>query len=110
MIERSRSGSHYIRQAGYIKKVLERFGMERSKPVAKPLEKQTLRKRRPNETSVNQLQYKEAFGSLQYTVTVSWPDISYATGKIARYAENTLLIYWVELERILRYLRGTVMT
>lgn len=63
-IERSGSGSLYINHARYIEKVLERFKIESSKPLATPMEKKILRKTHLDELVANQLEYKDTFGSL----------------------------------------------
>lgn len=81
--------------AVYIHKRLKLFIIENSKPVAIYIERQTLRKPLSDEPVANQLRYKEATESLQYTTTISQLDISSATRKLARYAGNTSLIYWV---------------
>lgn len=73
------------------------------------MEKQTLREWRLNESVANQIEYKKAIGSVQYATTICQQDISYATRKLARYAENPLLLYWVEVQLIPQYSRGTVM-
>lgn len=56
-------------------------------------EKQTLRERYSDEPRAYQLEYKGAIESQQYETTISGSDISYRTEKLARYAENSLLIH-----------------
>lgn len=83
--------------------------MEMSKPVSTLMQKQRLPEQHPDQLAVNQFEYKEAIGRLQYVATISRPDISYAWRKLTRYAKKTWLIYWVRVKRIVRYLRGTTM-
>lgn len=79
-----------------------------SRPLAIHIQKQILREQGPNETWTNQLQYIQAIQSLQYAATISPPDISYSTGKLAKYAVNLSLINWVRVKLILQNLRTTV--
>lgn len=72
------------------------------------MEKQILHKQRQDESGANYLEYKETIGSLQYSATIFRPDISYVTGKLKRYAENSSLVHWVGVKRILWYLRGNL--
>lgn len=58
-----------------------------------PVEKQTLCECCIDEPEVNQLEYKEAIGNLQYSATISRPDKRLATRKLARYTVNQLSIY-----------------
>lgn len=82
--------------------------MEKSIPVAMHIEKQTMYERHPDGPEANQLQYKEAIGTLQYAAPISRLDISIATGKHARYTENYSLIHGVGVKQIFQYLYGTV--
>lgn len=67
--------------------------MKKPRLVAIPIKKQTLRERHRDKPAANEIEYQEAIGSLHYTATISRPDISYATEKLARYAENHSLIH-----------------
>lgn len=78
-ISGSGSASLHFGEVGYIQKILEQFGIDNSRPVATSIEKQTLRRRRPDDLTVNQLEYKQAFGSLHYEATISQSDISSVT-------------------------------
>lgn len=73
------------------------------------MEKQTLQERYSNGSVANKLEYKEVIGSLQYTATISTPDISYAAGKLAGYAKNVLIFHCVQVKRVLRYLHRTTL-
>lgn len=83
--------------------------MENLRSVATPIEKQTLCNQRTREPGAHQLAYKEAIGSLQYAATIAWPDISFATGRHSRYADNPWLTDWVGEKQILQYSHGTAM-
>ena len=43
-----------------------------------------------------------------YLVSTIRPDISFAVSKISRFVSNPGDIHWVALERVLRYLKGTM--
>lgn len=68
---------------------------------------------RSNENSVNQkvltsVPYREAIGSLLHLAGTTRPDISYAVNILSRRQNQPSEEDWIEVERILRYLRGTI--
>jgi hypothetical protein len=46
-------------------------------------------------------------GALTFLPNISRPDIAYATGKVARRMENPTRSDYLDVKRILRYLKGT---
>ena len=57
---------------------------------------------------VSQLKYFQLIGSLLYISNRIRPDIFYAVGRLSRYTSNSSREYWTALERVFRYLRGTI--
>ena len=57
---------------------------------------------------MSQLKYSQLIGSLLYISNRTRPDISYAVGKLSRYTSNPSREHWTALERVFRYLRGTI--
>ena len=94
-------------QSHYIEKVLSRFGFMDSKPSPTPYDPSvTLRK---NKKIVrDQLRYSQIIGSLMYLASATRPDISFAVCKLSRYMSNPGNDHWHALERVLRYLKGTI--
>ena len=93
-------------------KIVDRFGMNDSKPVATPMEEPKSTDHRlelvtdQDEDAVG-LPYREAIGSLMYLMIGSRPDISYAIGKLARFCEQPKLKHWIAVKRVLRFVNGT---
>lgn len=83
--------------------------MNKLRPVATPIEKQTLRERRSNEPLANQLEYKDVIGSIRYVTTIPRPHISYTTEKLIINTKNPSCIHLVGVKQILLYLSVTAM-
>jgi hypothetical protein len=66
----------------------------------------TLRKNK-NDTK-DQLRYSQIVGSLMYLASATRPDISFVVSKLSRYMSNPGDDHWHALERVLRYLKGTM--
>ncbi|KAL0303153.1 UNVERIFIED_CONTAM: Retrovirus-related Pol polyprotein from transposon TNT 1-94 [Sesamum radiatum] len=58
--------------------------------------------------SVAKLRYSQIIGSLQYLANDTRPDISFSISKLARYTSCPDRTHWSALDRVLRYLKGTV--
>ena len=98
-----------ISQPGYLEKVLHRFGMENSKPVATPLETGKKFQQLESEQDAFDVQmYQQAIGCLTYTSTCTRPDIAAAVGTLAQHMSNPSKGHWVGVKRVLRCLRGTI--
>lgn len=94
-----------IDQAHYIRKILEKFSMENCNPVRTPMEV-NLKVSNTNDEKTDQ-PYRELVGTLMFLAMGSRPDISYAVNFFSRYQEKATEQHWLQLKRILRYLRGT---
>jgi len=102
----------WLTQQSYMEKIVERFGMNNSKPVATPMEEPNKLEQRLEFHSVSDedakgVPYREAIGSLMYLMIGSRPDIAYAVGKLARFCENPKMKHWIAVKRVLRYVKGT---
>lgn len=58
--------------------------------------------------AISQLEYSQAIGSLMYAMTSTRPDIAYAVGKLSRYTSNPSTQHWQAIQRVFKYLKGTM--
>ena len=94
-------------QSHYMEKVLSRFGFSDYTPAPTPYDPSVLlRKNRRIER--DQLRYSQIIGSLMYLASARRPDISFAVSKLSRFVSNPGDTHWSALERVLRYLKGTM--
>jgi hypothetical protein len=97
----------------YIENILDRFGMNDSKPTKTVMNSsETLSKSDCPQTSdelekMKGIPYQEAIGTLMYLSQCTQPDISFAVNKLSRYNANPGLKHWQAVKHVLRYLRGT---
>ena len=83
-----------LSQETYIKKVLERFRMQNSKPIDTPIEKgHTLSlalcpKNNQEKEAMANVPYARAVGSLMYAMLCTRPDICFAVGLVSRFQSN----------------------
>jgi hypothetical protein len=57
---------------------------------------------------VDQLRYSRIIGSLMYLASATRSDIAYGVSKLSRFVSNTGSEHWRALERVMRYLVGTM--
>ena len=94
-------------QSHYVEKVLGRFGYMDSKPSPTPYDP-SLMFRKNKRLGKDQLRYSQFIGSLVYLASATRPDISFAVSKLSRFMSNPRDNHWRALERVMRYLRGTM--
>ena len=56
----------------------------------------------------DQLRYSQIIGSLMYLASATRSDISFAVSKLSRFVSNPENDHWKPLERVMRYLKGTM--
>ena len=95
----------HVSQSHYANKVLERFGMEKCKPVVTPMEGQ-LRDSDDNNLAQD-VPYRQVIGSLMYLTAGTRPDIAFAVGRLCRFADCPTWEHWTAAKRVLRYIAGT---
>jgi hypothetical protein len=105
-----------INQKQYLCSILQRFGMDQSKPVSTPADPNTKLTKNDcpqNPTEENKMRaipYRSAVGSLLYAAVATRPDISTAVRDVARFVSCPGEQHWVAVKRIFRYLQGTLET
>ncbi|XP_071686991.1 secreted RxLR effector protein 161-like [Rutidosis leptorrhynchoides] len=96
-----------VSQSHYIEKILNKFHFENCSPVSTPMDPTI--KLFPNKGHpVSQLEYSRAIGSLMYAMISTRPDIAFAVGKLSRYTSNPSSVHWQALNRVFKYLKGTM--
>ena len=89
-----------ITQSWYARKILERFGMEESKPVKTLMVKQD---------NIQEERYlvRKAIGSLLFLFNKTRPDMSYGVNVCSRYTDKSADKLIINVKRIFRYVQGT---
>ena len=108
-------GKLCLTQKQYLKKVLQRFGMnEDSKPVSTPLASHlklsSLLSLKTDEERayMAKVPYANAVGSLMYAMVCTRPDISQAVSVVSRFMHDPGRGHWQAVKLILRYIKNTV--
>jgi hypothetical protein len=99
-------GIHF-HQHGYIKKVLNRFGMLNYTPVNTPMNPRSKLTRETSSPSVDIKTYQSLIGALLHATISRW-DIQFAVSCLSRYLTNPQLQHLLAAKHILRYLKGTL--
>jgi hypothetical protein len=103
-----------LSQPGYIKSILEQFGMSECNPALMLMEEnQKLSTSMSLDTDERQAEmkaypYHELIGKLLYLAVATRPDIAYTIGVLCRFVENPGMQHWFTAKHVLRYLKGTV--
>lgn len=97
-----------ISQAHYVEKVLEKYGYSHVKSVVTPYDPSKTLHKNKSGVPVSQLRYSQIIGSLMYLANCSRPDISYAVTKLSRFTSCPDRTHWDALDRVLKYLKGTI--
>jgi len=96
-----------ISQRQYIESILKKEGLERSNPVAMPLDPNAPLKPNPEGNEGNRSNsFTRLLGELQFIVNATRPYITYIVNRLASYTANPSLQHVGALKRILRYLSG----
>jgi hypothetical protein len=101
------NGGISLVQNHYVEKVLSRFGYSECSP-APTLYDPSVSLRKNRRIARDQLRYSQIIGSPMYLANATRPDISYAVSKLSRFVSNPGEDHWQALERVLRYLKGTM--
>nr|ABA96132.1 retrotransposon protein, putative, Ty1-copia subclass [Oryza sativa Japonica Group] len=106
-LQRGDEGGITLVQSHYVDKVLSRFGYSDCKPAPTPYDPSVLL-RKNRRIARDQLRYSQIIGSLMYLASATRPDISFAVSKLSRFVSNPGDDHWQALERVMRYLKGTM--
>nr|ABF93649.1 retrotransposon protein, putative, Ty1-copia subclass [Oryza sativa Japonica Group] len=106
-LQRGDEGGITLVQSHYVDKVLSHFGYSDCKPAPTPYDPSVLL-RKNRRIARDQLRYSQIIGSLMYLASATRPDISFAVSKLSRFVSNPGDDHWQALERVMRYLKGTM--
>jgi Reverse transcriptase (RNA-dependent DNA polymerase). len=104
---RGDKGGITLVQSHYMDKVLSRFGYNDCKAAPTPYDPSVLL-RKNRRIARDQLRYSQIISSLMYLASATRPDISFAMSKLSRFVSNPGDDHWHALERVMRYLKGTM--
>jgi hypothetical protein len=103
-----------LSQHAYISSILAHFGLEDAKPLLTPMDpaanlsKDQSPQTSEERTDMSHVPYCKAVGALMYAAVGMRPDIAFAVGILARFAENPGCAHWEAAKHVFRYLKGTV--
>ncbi|KAG9442456.1 hypothetical protein H6P81_018310 [Aristolochia fimbriata] len=96
----------FLSQEKYAKEMVQKFGMEHTKPKTTPMGTNEKLHRDSEGVGTDQHLYKSMIGSLLY-LTASRPDLCFTVGVCARYQANPKESHLQAVKRILRYVHET---
>jgi hypothetical protein len=94
-------------QSHYVDKVLSRLGYADCKSSPTPYDPSVLLRKNQKDTR-DQLIYSQIIGSLMYLACAMRLDILFSVSKLSRFVANLGGDHWHALERVMRYLKGTM--
>ena len=105
------TGTLKLSQSEYVKKVLNRFNMNKAKPVGTPLgnhfklSKEQASKTEEERDYMSKVPYASSIGSLMYAMVCTRPDIAHAVEVVSRFMSRPGKQHWEAVKWILRYLK-----
>jgi hypothetical protein len=106
-LSRDSDGAVTLLKSHYVEKVLSRFGYNDYTP-SPTLYDPSVSLSKNRRIARDQLRYSQIIRSLMYLVNATRPDISNAVSKLSRFVKNPGDMHWGALERVMRYLKGTM--
>ena len=103
----------WLSQENYIKKVLERFNMDKAKPINCllashfKLSSSQCPISDEEKKEMQKIPYGSAVGSLMYAMVCTRSDIAHTVGVVSRFLSDPGKEHWAAVKWILRYLQGT---
>ena len=96
-----------LTQSHYVEKLLKKFNYFDAKHVFTPYDS-SIKLKKNLSKGISSHKYSQIIGSLLHLTNFSRPDIAYAVGRLGRYTNNPDHSHWIALERVFRYLKGTI--
>ena len=99
----------HISQSGYNRTILERYGMQNSKPASTPLStSDRLVKATIMDVLTDQKEYQSIVGSLMYAMLATRPDLAQSIQQISQFSQNPTKTHEKAAKKGLRYINGTI--
>jgi hypothetical protein len=102
-----RGGGLFLSQKQYMMDILERAGMAECKPCSTPVDTNPKVAAADSSLVADAIDFRSLAGALQY-LTFTRPDIAYAIQQVFLHMHDPREPHLAALERILRYIRGTL--
>lgn len=100
-----------ISQVLYIDQLIERFGMQKAKPVAVPMNPHAnlsqMKATKDKRKDMRRVPYAELVSALNWILVISRPDNQFATLILLRFMANPACTHWEAAKYNLHYLMGT---
>lgn len=106
-IRRNQQGDFTINQSNYIQKVLRRTRLDQAKPSTFPMDP-GYEKLSVDSQEIKSDHYTRLIGALLLISVHSRPDISALIALLAQHIKQTKQVDWIEVQRVCRYLKGTI--
>jgi hypothetical protein len=105
-----------VHQSAYVKKVLEKFNMDKAYPQRTPMiiralekDKDPFRSKQEGEEVLGaEYPYLSAIGVLMYLANNTRPDITFTVNCLARHSVAPTMRHWNDIKNVLCYLNGTI--
>lgn len=101
------NGTITVNQTQYLKRVLQKFGMQDCKPKSTPIEK-GLHLERGDTNKCTDHRYRELIGCLTYAHCTIRPDVCAATGYFSRFQSGFNENHYNHAKRVLNYIKSTI--
>ena len=114
IIKDRKNGTLRLSQSGYLKKVLEVFGMQDSKPVNTPVLAHyilsSVKEDLPKEEAayIKKVPYSNVVGSLMYAIISIRPDMAYGVSLVSRFMSKPSKDHWKAVKWLMRYIKGSL--
>jgi len=95
-----------LKQAGYAKKILARFGMEGCNTTKVPMNPGTKLDEDKKGKRVDTTEYRSVIGCLRYLLHTR-PDLAFSVGIVSRHMEKPTVMHQNAVKQILRYVQGS---
>lgn len=106
-ISKDKNGIYGLNQNSYVRKVLNDFGLSDAKISNIPLSTDYGKDNSERDVFIDNENYQKLIGCLLYLAVNSRPDISASVSILAQKTSQPTQYDWIELKRILKYLKGT---
>lgn len=96
-----------LKQAGYAKKILARFGMEGCNATKIPMNPGIKLDEDKEGKRIDATEYRSVIGCLRYMLHTR-PDLAYSVGVASRFMEKPTTMHLNAVKQILRYVQGSI--